>query len=289
MITDWIFISVAIAGAAAGTATDLKGRWVPDWVNYFMIIFGISGHALISVVQWSIRPFVYSAAAAGILYGVSSLLFYAGVWGGGDAKLFVGLGALLPVFTPAVSAPWPWLVTLWVNTLVFGSILGVLGSFYLAVKYKAKFVPELKNQFAKNRRTIYMTPALIILPAMIYFLDLPIEIFALSMLLLLFPFLYVVLKAVEHSCMFKHIAPSKLVEGDWVVDEVHIGSHNYKPAKSGIEKKDIIGLIELEKAGKLKHVKIKEGLPYVPALLAGLLASVFFGDLLFWIITVFLV
>ncbi|MFH0868990.1 MAG: A24 family peptidase [archaeon] len=288
MIADWIFIGVAIAGTAVGTVTDLKGRWVPDWVSYFMIIFGLSGHALLSLTLWSIWPMVYSAAAAGVLYGLSSLLFYMGVWGGGDAKLFVGYGALLPVFVPAVSAPWPWLVTLWVNTLVFGVVFGILGAIFLAFKYRVKFIPELRNQVRKNRIALYIAPAFLVFPFLMYSLNLSVDVFALSFLLVLFPIVYIILKAVEGACMFKHLPPSKLVEGDWVVEEVHVGNYSYKPSKSGIEKKDIEKLVELEKHGKLKQIKVKEGMPYVPALLTGLIVSIFYGDIMFSAIMGFL-
>lgn len=293
MITDFIFIAVAIVGAFAGTITDLKGRWVPDWISYFMIIFGITGHIVVSIMQWNILPAVYSAAAAAIFYGIANLLFYSGVWGGGDAKLFVGFGALLPFYTPGMAAPWPWLLTLWLNTLIFGSIFGVSGSIFLAFKHKNKFMSELKTLIQKNKVILCATPIFFAVACVIYLLNLSTTIYipllAILLLLTAFPILYVILKSVEYACMFKHIAPHKLVEGDWIAEEVSVENYNYKPAKTGIEKKDIVKLIELEKSGKLKQIKIKEGLPYVPAMFAGLLASIFYGDLMFAAIMGFLV
>ena len=90
-----IFVSIALAGVLIGTIFDLKARWVPDYVNYFMIFFGLAGHAIISIQANSIWPFAYSLIAVGILYVLSAVLFYAGAWGGGDAKMLIGLGALL--------------------------------------------------------------------------------------------------------------------------------------------------------------------------------------------------
>lgn len=289
MIADYIFIAVAIIGTLACTITDLKGRWAPDWINFFMIVFGLSGHALISVTQWSIWPIAYSAAAAGILYGVSYLLFYTGTWGGGDAKLFVGLGALLPVYQPAVSAPWPWLLTLWINMLIFACIFGIAGSLYLAARHKEKFLAEFKAMTGKNKLVSYGSVALFVFPALVYILKMPISLLLLSFLLVLLPVFYFVLKSVENSCMFRHVAPHKLVEGDWVAEDIAVGNYNYKPAKSGIEKKEITKLIELEKSGKLKQIKVKDGLPHIPSMLAGLLVSIFYGDLMFAIAMGFLI
>ena len=227
---------------------------------------------------------MYSAAAAGILYGISYLLFYTGTWGGGDAKLFVGLGALLPIYQPAVSAPWPWLMTLWINMLIFSSIFGIFGSAYLAIKHKEKFMAELKSLASKNKQFFYFVPVLVVLPAGLLYFGMPSEIILASLLILIFPFLYLALKSVENACMYKHIPPHKLVEGDWIAEDICVGNYIYKPAKSGVEKKDINKLVELEKQGKLKSVLVKDGLPHIPGMLAGLLVSIFYGDLMFAII-----
>lgn len=287
MITDYIFIAVALIGTAIGTFTDFKERIVPDYVNYFMILFGLSGHILISAVNQTIWPAIYSGAAAGIVFGIVYLLYHFGIWGGGDAKLLVGIAALLPVFT--TQAPWPWLLTLWVNCLVFSAIFGFFGSFYLAFKYRQKFLAEFKSLVKKNKIIVYISPALLTLPVAFFLLNLPLEISLFSFLIILFPFLYLILKSVENACMYKYIAPNKLVEGDWIAENVSVGNYSYKPLKSGIEKKDILKLIELEKSGKLKHIKVKEGLPMVPAILIGLIFSIFYGDLMFSVIMGFLI
>jgi len=92
------------------------------------------------------------------------------------------------------------------------------------------------------------------------------------------------LKSIEEACMFKTISPKKLVEGDWVTDEINIEGVYYVPNRTGIEKKDILKLIELENIGKLKNITVKEGLPYVPAFFLGLVSAVWLGDLMFLLV-----
>ena len=279
-----IFVSIALAGVLIGTIFDLKARWVPDYVNYFMIFFGLAGHAIISIQANSIWPFAYSLIAVGILYVLSAVLFYAGAWGGGDAKMLIGLGALLAtvpnlVFMQDFPIQWPFLITLWTNTLIFGAAIGFIGTFYLAAKHFSGFKKEFKTFSGKTK--LFLIPIMLLFPISYYF-EKSFVIFPFAILILFV--LFLVFKSVENACMYKFTAPKKLVEGDWVVDEIKIAGIHYTPNKSGIEKKDILKLIELESLGKLDKVKIKEGLPYVPAFMLGLLASLFYGDLMFKIL-----
>lgn len=284
MAADYFFIGAAIFGAVAGTVTDLKNRWVPDWVNYFLIFFGLGGHLIVSILNWSPWPIIYSAIAAGIFYAIGSLMFYAGVWGGGDAKMLVGFGALLPTLPATVvnPAPWPFLLTIWSNVLIFGSLFGILGILALAITHKQAFTFEFKSLVAKNKLAMYLSPIVLIAPLVLYVYSNSLFFLLVSLATLLLPLVFVA-KAVENSCMFKQIKPSALVEGDWIAETIKVGDFTYAPNKSGIEKKDIEKLMSLEKSGKLKNIRVKEGLPYVPAMFAGLLLSVFYGDILIFL------
>ena len=140
MAIEWIFIIVALLGTIFSSITDLKGRWVPDWSNYALIFIGLGGHAIISILTVSFKPLLHSIAGAGLFFLIAAAMFYGGAWGGGDTKLFIGLGALLPIYpiiltnhvNPAI-APWPFLFTLWLNTLIIGVIFGLIGIAWLAI------------------------------------------------------------------------------------------------------------------------------------------------------------
>ncbi len=286
MIENWVFISVALFGAFAGTFTDLKARWSPDWVSYFMVIFGLGGHVMVSILQNSFWPILYSSIGFAAMFGVAALMFYTGVHGGGDAKLLMGFGALLPTAPEFVieAAPWPFFMTNLFNIMAVTAIFGLLAAFYLAVRYHKKVGEDFRREISKNKFTIYYVSfAMIFIPIIAvytnYNIILWVGILAYLCLILIFA-----LRAVENTCMFKYTEPSKLVEGDWVAEPINIDGYSFKPKKTGIGKQDIEMLRKLEEQGRLQKVKIKEGFPIIPAYLLALVVSITYGDLIFSLI-----
>ena len=85
-----------------------------------------------------------------------------------------------------------------------------------------------------------------------------------------FPYLYIFVKSVENACMFKIVPVSKLIEGDWVADDIIVNKKIiYNKTKLFVEKKDILMFIKYN----VKKVKIKEGIPFVPSFLIGTLVT----------------
>jgi len=280
---NYVFIAIAIAGTLIGAYTDIRTRLVPDWTSYFMLTAGLGGHAILSLLSKSIWPIAYSAIGAGIFFAVGYLLYKAGVWGGGDAKLLPALGSLL-AFSTSI-AIWPFLVSFWLNLLILGAVFGIFGMLFLFFKNRTKTIIELKGMIRKFKLPFYSTIfATALFGIVTTFEKTAIFGFIIAVLgLLLF-----VLKATEKAALHKSIQPNKLVEGDWILDEIKCGSYCYVPKKIGVEKADIAKMIELEKLGKLKDVKVKDGIPYVPAFLAALIVSIAGIDIFFKILTVLL-
>lgn len=275
-MTSPILLAVAFVGTAIGTYTDLKTKLVPDFTNHFMLFTGLCGYAIISLLQWSVWPLVWSLVGAGIFFGIGYVLSAAGVWGGGDAKLLAAFGALFgPVKAVAI---WPFLVSLWLNIFIFGAVFGLLGTLIILTKNRAAAMPALKTEFGKNKLLVSAALGAFAITAFLSFSSIIFSLIALIFVLLLLLFVF---KATEAVCMIKKLTPSKLVEGDWVVEPITIGAYKYLPKKSGIEKQDIAKLIEFERAGKLKDVKIKDGIPYVPAFLAALIVTLAYGDIFY--------
>lgn len=283
MAAELFFIGVALFGVIFGTGTDLKNKWVPNWINYFLISFGIGGHIVVSILTKSIWPITYSLIGAGIFLGIALAMFYGGAWGGGDAKLLIGLGALLPFVTSANSAPWPFLATLLFNILIIGAIFGIIVTFGLAAKHYQKFKPEIISELEKNKKIVYTAGITLSLPVLFSFINSNFKfLLGIWTLIIILIFIALLTKAVEKTCMFKKIKPSNLIEGDWITHEVKIDDKiQYKPKRYGIERKDIQKLIGLEKDGKLKEIEIKDGIPYVPAFLIALVISLAYGDVMF--------
>ncbi|MBT3582527.1 prepilin peptidase [Candidatus Woesearchaeota archaeon] len=281
MITN-IIISVVLITTIIATITDLKKHEVPDFVSYFLIIFGIGTNIIISLLSNSIYPILFSVIGAVALYAFGAALYYTGMWGGGDAKLITGYGANFATF-PALIA-WPFLLTMIFNILFFGAVIGILWGVYLAIKHKKKFAEEIRKLLHKYKKIVvllYVTLILIIvLFAFIRNIFIP---FIWGAGVILF-YLLLSLKAIEESCMYRLIKPKNLTEGDWISEDVKIKDKVvYKPERTGISLSEIIKLQELEKQNKLNNVVVKEGLPYVPAFLVALIATLLNIDILFYI------
>ena len=97
------FFLISFFGLAYGTYTDFKERVVSNWVTYGMLCLGIAGYAIWAFLaqDWAILG--WSVATTIGTFFVSYALYKAGVWAGGDVKLFTGLAALNPV-NPAILA-----------------------------------------------------------------------------------------------------------------------------------------------------------------------------------------
>lgn len=210
----YIFAIVAVIGATIGAYVDTKETWIPDSVNYFMITFGLSGHALLSLIAYDWTYIIYSSAAFVVFFLIGSTLYYIGGTGGGDVKLLAGLAALLATY-PAQTI-WPFVLTVFMNGLLITSIVAAIILTYRFVNKKG---------------------------------------------------------------LTKNIHPSKLMEGDWLAEEIHIGDLHYKPKRTGLDKHTIEELRKLETEGKLENVKIKIGFETGLYFLIGLLISLIFGDL----------
>lgn len=279
---NYVFIAIAIAGTAIGTYTDIRTRLVPDWTSYFMLAAGLGGHAILSLLSNSFWPILYSAIGAGAFFAVGYLLYRVGIWGGGDAKLLPALGALLAYSTKI--AIWPFLVSFWLNLLILGAAFGIIGMLFLFFKNRAKTINELKSLIKEFRLPFYSTIFAVALFGIVSTFE---KIAVFGFVIAVLGLLIFVLKATEKAALHKTIKPSQLVEGDWILDEIKVGDYCYKPKKIGVEKADIVKMTELEKLGKLREVKVKDGIAYVPAFLASLLVTIGGIDIFFKILTSF--
>ncbi len=294
---NWLFISVMVICGLVGSFIDLKERWIPDYINFFMIFMGIGGHALVSIIEKNIWPLALSVGVAGIFYLLSYILVYIGQWGGGDAKMLIGFGALLPVFPTELSmlnplfGPWPFFISMWLNIMFLGAFYGLFFMMYLIIKHRKKFGKQFKINLEKQSKFSYVFALSILAVLFVSLINL--SLFYLLLFLWVMAnfgfYTYIAGKSIEKTSMFKIIPPIKLIEGDWIIKDVKIGKKVvYKSDRSGIDRKNINKLISLYKKGKLPRVKIKDGVPFIPSFLIGLAVTLIWGDFLLLFIRLFL-
>ena len=298
MVIELILWGIALIALIIGTITDIKYREVPDWINYCLIFSGIGIRIIYSLILFSIFPFLSGIAGLAVCAAIAYAMFYAGQWGGGDAKMLMGLGALigLPVsfIFPYVSfSPFPLIILFLINVLLIGAIYGIIYSIVLAFINRKDFLNNFKKRLFDKKmiliqKILMISSVLLIIVCLIFLRDTTLLKLLLMLLILTYLSFYLLIftKAVELSAMFKLVNPEKLTEGDWIAkDYIISGKKICGPKDLGISKKQIKQLIAFKKKGKIDKIKIKQGIPFVPSFLLAFILSLSFGA---WWISIFL-
>ncbi len=283
MALESIFLIVAFAGLCIGTAFDVKTREVPDWLNFSLIAVGLGFRLIYSFAAFDWSYIIEGLAGFGAFFLFALVMFYTGQWGGGDAKMLMGFGALLGI-RPELAY---FSIAFIVNTFIIGAFYGLFASSFLALRNKAAFVNELKKlreqkKVSRNRKIMLSATALLLLG--IFLTDditLKMLLAALIFLSVISFYLSIFVVAVEKSCMLKEVRPEKLTEGDWIAENVFVGKKLIaSPKDLGVSKKQISLLKKLHSQRKIKTVLIKEGLPFTPSFLIAFLITYFAGNLI---------
>jgi len=273
---DYIIITIALIWLIVAAVSDIKKREVPNWLSFSLIAIILGIRVLASILSWQFSYLLYGLAGLILVYAISNVFYYTRMFGGGDAKLLIGLGAAFgtnPTFMPLGIVELPFIINFLLNTLLVGAFYGVIYSIALALKNRKAFTIEFRNiaKGTERIRVIFLVFIgiflLIITKAQLY------SLLPLIFILIIFPYLYIFIKSVEDACMLKLLPSSKLTEGDWIAEEIKIGNRVIKMTAEGLTPKDIL-LIKKAK----KKILIKQGIPFVPVFLIAALISVFAGN-----------
>ena len=79
----------------AGSVFDIKKREIPNWLSFSLIIFALSYRLVYSVINSNIMFFAYGLFGFFLFFILAYVFYYARIFAGGDAKLLMGLGAVL--------------------------------------------------------------------------------------------------------------------------------------------------------------------------------------------------
>jgi Flp pilus assembly protein protease CpaA len=247
---------VIFAGILVALVQDIKRREVDNWLTTLLFIFGLSFVIFEAIFnqEWNILIQGFIAVALGFV--LMNLFYYGRVFGGGDAKL---LFAMSPFFAG---------ITFWgtvINMSVFILFLFFAGALYglsyILVVYVLHF-KEINKDFRKrflfhDYKWYYFSGLILLLFSTlggVFF-------FIVGTLIVLFPELYVFSKAIEDIVMIKALPGSRLREGDWLAEDEKIGRKIVRSHWEGLS------LEEVEMLSKKKSVKIKDGIPFLPAFL----------------------
>lgn len=277
----------AIIILAITAIIDIKTKEVPNIASYSLIVIVLSLKLIKSIVEKDLMYFIYSLLGFGIFLVIGLILYYTKQWGGGDAKLLMGIGAaflfypseLKEFFNPTINN-FPFILTILINIFIIGSIYSIIWCLGILIKNKS-FFKIIKTSFkdiSNSKITLIWIVIIFLIIVFSFFDTLGILLLIGTILATITGFLLKLIKTVENNFLIKDISIMKLTEGDWVLNKIKIkGKLVYTPTNTGISKNDIIKLKKL----KIKKVTIKEGIPFVPAIALGTIISIIFGNLLF--------
>lgn len=245
------------------TVQDLKKREVADWVSFSLVIFALGFRFFYSLFSSNFLFFYQGLIGLGVFFIIGNILYYSRLFAGGDAKLMISLGVILPISNSFFENVNFFLWFLFIF-LFCGAVYTLLWSFVLSVKNAKKFKKEFVFRFKKNKKLNYTLMFFgLILMIIGFFYNL---VLFLGVLIFFMPYVYIYTKSVDEVCMIKRINSKNLSEGDWLYRDLKIGNKIINANWSGLTKEEI-KLIQK----KHKFVLIRQGIPFVPVFLISFL------------------
>jgi len=257
-------IILAIVWIIGAILQDLKRREVDNVWNFSLIAFALGYRAAVSVFANDYWFILNGLIGLLIFLILGNLFYYLRFFAGGDAKLVIALGTILPL-------SYDWIINFKIFGffilffLLSGAIYVLFWSFYLVIKHFKKFKPEFKKQAKNYKIMLFFGVGFAILGIILGFLD---AIFIyLGIVILLFPLLFIFAKSVEESCLIRELSPKQITEGDWLYRDILVHGKKIRANWEGVSRKDL----ELIRKYSKKKILVKQGIPFTPSFLFSLI------------------
>jgi len=263
-----VYIVLALVGSGACGWNDLKTTDIPDSITVGMVLAGLGLHGLESFLAGTVDPFLSSLFTV-IFFGVFGVvMYYMGMWGGGDGLLLAGIGALVPVYSGYTS--WlPFSVAYLFNVLLIGLVYSLAYMIIFGVRNR-----NVRKMFFKRMENDYVSIGSLVVAVIFlgYAVSVSLNIFLIGagLFLLLLPVIYSLSKIVEKN-FYRRIDSKELKEGDMIGEDI---------PRLRIKKLEIKGLTkkEVKQIQRLKKtILIRTGIRYGPVFLLALVFTLLFG------------
>jgi len=271
-----VLIVIGIVGIFIAAISDIKTREIPDWLNYSLISLGLGIRIIYSI---SLKdPLIIFSSVIGLIIAfiLGLFMYYTKQWGGGDAKSYMAIASL---FTSMPDQKF-FLFDFTVNLLIVGSIYTILMSIYYI--FQKKLLTKIKISFSNKIKKITIIFLVSFFMALfVYFLDVNFIIPVLLLILVLFFYLFVIpiIKIVETS-LIKTISVKNLTEGDWITENIYLkNKFIYNNKSPGVTKKQISQILK----SKIKNLKVKEGIVFMPSFFITLIVTLLFNNLIYYL------
>ncbi len=250
---------------------DLRKREIANWLNFSLIIFAMTYRLLYSVFSNDYGFVLTGLFGLVLFFLLANLFYYMRLFAGGDAKLMIALGALLP-FTESFYTNSLIFFVFVIALLLGGVVYSLIYSLGLVFINKTNFTRSLKHQIAKNENYIYLGLGIGLLFIILALFLGEVSVIFLGVLIMLIPLFYIYTKAIETSCMMVYIDPKNVSVGDWVVEEIKLpGKKTIKPHWEGLSEEQV----SLIKKYYKKKVLVKQGIPFSPSFFLAFLVLIY--------------
>lgn len=250
---------MAVIWIIFATVEDIRTSEIANWLNISLAVFAIGFRFFYSLFEMNSFAFFYQGLIGlGIFVILGNLFYYGRMFAGGDAKLMMALGAILPISS-----------NLAVNLKVFfmfisffllaGAIYGIVVSVVFGFINFSRLKKEFRIQLKKKKKFVLSFIIISIIFLLLGFWAL--EFFYLGIFAFIFPYFYLYVKSIDESCMVKNVSTKKLTVGDWLYKNVKVGKKTIKATWDGLTEKEIKVL------QKKKKVLVRYGIQFAPAFL----------------------
>lgn len=273
MIDNLLAVIAALA-LAAGSFTDIKKREAPDWVSYGLIFAALGIRLLYAIFNKQSSIFLNGLFGFALFFIIAHALYSLKQWGGGDAKLFMGIGAVIGLNIMKLESFIP--IGIFFLLLIFlGAVYVLIYSLFLAAMNKENFMNSLKENVKEYRVMAWFAGLFFvfgILGLIFFSYDAAIFLFSgLFIAVFIGICTFMLAKSVEEGCLFRKVKARQLTEGDWVAETIRIrGKTIIRKNNLGITKEQINALKSYKKL-----ILIKLGIPFVPAFFLAYIALLF--------------
>jgi Flp pilus assembly protein protease CpaA len=278
MLGEIFLIVLGTSWLVFASAQDLKSREVANWVSFSLILFAMGFRFFSSLFSGDWNFLLQGILGLGIFFILGNLFYYSRMFAGGDAKLLIAIGAVLPLSQSFLFNLKFFGIFLFLFLFV-GGVYGLFWSFILGFKNKKEFKKEFKKRFFQNKSLVFLS---FIFGFIFIFWGVFSDIFLIyfGFLFFLFPILAVYSRVIEEVCMIKKINTSKLSVGDWLYKDVKLKRKKIKFHWEGLDEEQIRDLKK-----ERKFVYIKQGIPFIPVFLISYLVLIFLEGYFFEILS----
>ncbi|VVB83461.1 Preflagellin peptidase [uncultured archaeon] len=249
--------ALALAWIIFAVIQDLKTREIANWLNFSLVIFALEFRFFYSLFNNDGFSFFYQGLIGlGVFFLLGNLFYYSRVFAGGDAKLMISFGAILPTssfFILNIQS----LLTFLLIFLFSGFAYIFATSTVLCIRHFKAFKKEFARQLEKKKKLMISLTLLGAVLILLGFFEIIFSIIGLSIIFI--SYLYMYSRAIDEVCMVRKIQAIHLREGDWLYTNLKVGNKIIKSNWNGLTNEEIKSIRK-----KYKQVKIRQGIPFSP-------------------------